>query len=132
MDPQTYLPILIDYLLPVVASLLGTLLLFVANTIRKKVANDYARGVLLRAVDAVALAVSEVEQVVVPEIKASAKDGKLTRAEAETIRTKAVERAKSYLGEHGLQELKRVVGDEPPEKVLEGLVEAAVQRLKAR
>ena len=128
---ERILPQLVDSLLPVLGSLLALLGAWLANEIRRRVQSEHARGVMLRLVEATDAAVREVEQTVVPEVRAAAADGKITGEEAAKIRDAAVNRAKMYLGRRGIGELQRVIDTDQLEAVIRGRVEAAVHGMKS-
>jgi len=76
----------------------------------KKVGNDYAAGVMVRAGEAVQRAVLEVQQTFVAEAKDRNGDGKLSAAERKQAAAMAAAKAKSYLGSKGLKELGKIFG----------------------
>jgi hypothetical protein len=126
--------------LPVILLILGAIFSAVGTQLyvwllqRKWIArNELARAVLVRIKDATVTAVKELEQTMVPLAKAKSADGKLTTEDMLSLRDQAIEKAKTYIGEYGLAEARRVYPDEGVvQRLLGANVEAAVLDLKAR
>jgi hypothetical protein len=82
--------------------------------------------VIARARYAVEVAVGEVAQRWVDDMKRAAADGKLTPEEAKDAAISALHRAKKHLGKAALRELESICED--PEQYLEALIETEVWR----
>jgi len=123
---------ILEVLSPVLLAALTWLAAKVAQFIHAKVKNEYLRGALARLDDAVLVAVREVHQVTVEELKATSADGKLTPEERARVKQVAIDAVKSHLGKRGIGELARVLGLEGGaiDKLLATRVEAAVHDLK--
>lgn len=132
MDKAEFGLKILEVLSPVLLAALTWLAAKVAQLIHAKVKNEYLRGVLVRLDDAVLVAVREVHQVTVEELKAASADGKLTPDERARVKQVAVDAVKSHLGKRGLAELAKVLGlgDGLIDKLLGTRVEAAVHDLK--
>jgi hypothetical protein len=98
-----------------------------------KLGDERRRDVLHRLDDAVAVAVREVEQVLVRRLKAARTDGALTPDQRSAAKQAAVAGAKVQLGPRGLAELQRVLDVEPGaiDPLLGARIEAAVHQLRA-
>lgn len=94
-----------------------------------KITNESLRGVLTRLNDSVETAVKSIGQSYVDTLKKSGDFGPEARAVA---KKQAIEVAKSYMGQKGLDEVKKVLGwsDDAVEANLGDKVEAKVSELK--
>ena len=103
-----------------------------ADFIKRKVDNEYLRGVLVRLDEAVVTTVKDFERTVVAEIKRARSNGKITEAEKRQIKEAAVANVKSYLGPKGIRVLGDVLGlsDGSLDSFLGAKVEAAVHDLR--
>jgi len=124
MTMKELLPQIIDLMIPVAIALLAWLSASATRWINSKVKNEYLRGALERLNDAVYTAVKASEQTLVKELREAAKDGKITKDEAEEIKKRAVDSAKAYIGDKGMAELKRVIDPAAIEKLIEDKIEA--------
>ncbi|NTX59546.1 hypothetical protein HUA74_02615 [Myxococcus sp. CA051A] len=77
--------------------------------------------------------VRDMEVTLKAELEAAAADGKLTTAELQHIKAKAMEQLRASLGVHGLAALQHALGltDGMVGTFLSGLIEAALDRVKA-
>ena len=120
----------LEMILSICAPLLTLLLswgaIVLTNTIRRKVGNDYARGVLERLADAAYLAVNVTQQTVVASLKASAADGKLTKGEATDALYAAKDHLKTYLGTKGVEALAEIVDSDMIEDAIEAAIESEI------
>ena len=116
---------------PLLTLLLSWGMVVLTNTIRRKVGNDYARGVLERLADAAYLAVNVTQQTVVARLKESAKDGKLTKGEATDALDAAKDHLRTYLGTKGVEALAEVVDSDMIEDAIEAAIESEIADRKA-
>lgn len=125
-----------EQILAVLVPVLGTILTAgitwagakLVSLINAKTKNEYLKGALVRAEQAVQTAVLEVKQTYVDAIKEASADGTLTPQEAAAARMKALDKAKSYLGTSGLAMLINVLGMDSSmlDSFIGGKIEAAV------
>jgi len=117
---------------PVLLAALTWVAAKIAQLVRAKIKNEYLRGVLVRLDDVVFTAVKDLQQRVVDEIKLASADGKITDAEKERIKDKAIASVKSHLGTKGIGELAKVLGLDSGalDGLLSSKVEAAVHDLR--
>ncbi|MFZ5895044.1 MAG: hypothetical protein ACOY0T_28550 [Myxococcota bacterium] len=122
-----------EALSPVFLAILSWLSLRVAQFINAKVKNEHVAGVLHRLDDAVAVAVRQVEQVIVAELKAASSDGILNAEERIRVKGAALAAARSYIGFKGLLEIGKILGLKRDEldRLVEARVEAAVYDMRA-
>lgn len=76
----------------------------------QRITHEKTVAILQRAYAEIGDAVREVEQTYVRAIREAAADGKLTAAERDIARDKAIQIAKSNLGKRGLERLGRMLG----------------------
>ena len=119
---------------PVLLAALSWLSLQAAGLIMTRIKHENIKGTLLRLDDAVFVAVRQVQQVVVEQLKAASADGALTAAERRQVKVATLEAIRLYMGPKGILEICRILGlkDEELERVLGPRVEAAVFELNAR
>lgn len=123
-------------LLPLLGSLLLALLSFgvakLITLIQAKTKNEWLKGALVKATEAVFNAVHSVEQTMAAKFKEAAADGKITPEEAAQLKAAALESVKSYLGEKGLKELMSVLSLDALglDKFLADKIEANVAQMK--
>lgn len=103
-----------------------------ASYIESKVQNEYLRGTLTRLDDAVLVAVKELQQTVIAEIKAAAENGKLDETVRQRVKDAALTNVKSYVGTKGLNVIAGVLGlsNEMLEQFIRSRIEAAVHDLR--
>lgn len=106
-------------LLSFVVTLLGLFLTLAVNSLRRKFDNDTAGAILDQVEKAASLVVRELEQTMVPEVKAALEDGKLTKEEADKLKAIAIERVQAH------------VGKKVPVALIVSAIEAAVHKLKS-
>ncbi len=119
---------------PILLAALSWLSLQAAGLIKAKVKHENVRGILMRLDDAVFVAVRQVQQVVVDQLKAASADGTLTPEEGRQVKVATLEAIRSYVGPKGVLEICKILGlgDDELERVLGPRVEAAVFELNAR
>jgi hypothetical protein len=119
---------------PVLLAALSWLSLQAAGLIKAKIKHENVKGTLLRLDDAVFVAVRQIQQVIVDQLKAASADGTLTSAEREQVKVATLQAVRSYVGPKGLLEICKILGlgDGELECVLGPRVEAAVYELNAR
>lgn len=100
--------------------------------IQAKVKNERLHAALLRLEDAVVTAVKDVEQTLVVEYRALARDGKLSREDRRRLKETAVRKVKTFLGSAGLKELGNVldVWEMSVEDLIGAKVEATILDMK--
>jgi hypothetical protein len=103
-----------------------------ASYIGSKVQNEYLRGALTRLDDAVLVAVKELQQTVVAELKAAAENGKLDETARKRVKDAALANVKSYIGPKGLSAIADVLGlsNEMLEQFVRSRIEAAVHDVR--
>lgn len=111
-------------MVPVVVALFAWLSAYATKWINAKVQNEYLHGALHRLTDAVSTAVKSTEQTLAQDILKASEDGKFTDEEAEQVKNHAIASVKSYLGDKGIAELKRVIDPSAIEKMIEDKIEA--------
>ena len=119
---------------PVLLAALSWLSLQAAGLIQVKVKHENVRGTLLRLDDAVFVAVRQIQQVIVDQLKAASADGTLTADERRQVKAATLEAIRSYMGPKGILEICRILGlkDDELERVVGPRVDAAVFELNAR
>lgn len=120
----------VELLAPVLLALLSWLSVKAIQWIGARIQNEYLKGALERLNAAVADAVKELEQTTVRALKEAAKDGKITREEAQKIKLDAIASVKDYLGQKGVAAIARVVGREAFEKMVQSKIEAYLHDVK--
>ena len=98
--------------------------------LRTRVQNDTARALMDRVAAVVATEVAAAQQGVVPKILAVASDGRISAAEAASLRDLVVHKVELTLGKAGLAALDAATGQRPVGSYLASLVEAQVLALK--
>lgn len=81
-----------------------------AQLIRAKVKNEDLKGALLRLDDAVLSTVKDLQQTLVEQLKAARADGRITEAEKQQLKNKALAAAKASLGTAGRAEVAKAFG----------------------
>ncbi|MFZ5892531.1 MAG: hypothetical protein ACOY0T_15835 [Myxococcota bacterium] len=121
-----------EALSPVFLAVLSWVSVRIAQLVDAKVKNEHVAGVLHRLDDAVTVAVREVEQVVVTELKAARSDGILNPDERLRVKGAALAAARSYIGFKGLLEIGKILGLKTDEldRLVEARVEAAVYEMR--
>ena len=117
---------------PVLVAALAWAAAKLGSFIRRKLENEYLRGVLVRLNDAGLTAVKDLQQTVVAEIKAASADGKISEDEQRRIKSAAIVNVKGYLGVKGIRVLAEVLGlsGGDIDILLGAKVEAAVHDLR--
>lgn len=117
-----------------VISVVGILLIYLGIELRKwiaKVENEYMQGVLMRLSDAVETSVREAMQTVVPALKESAEDGKLSREEIAQIKKQVRIASIDQLTKIDKRQLEKLFDPLQLERRIDREIEALVQRLKS-
>ena len=114
-------PVLFESLLSLLVVVVGAAATAAINALRRKLHGEAALAALARVEKLAGIVVRELEQTVVPDLKAALSDGKLTRAEIDHLRDLARTRMSVYLGK-----------DAPTAALIDSMVEAAVQQLRER
>jgi hypothetical protein len=119
---------------PVLLAALSWLSLQAAGLIKTRTKHENVKGTLLRLDDAVFVAVRQIQQVIVEQLKAASADGTLTAEERDQVKTATLDAVRSYVGPKGVLEICKILGlgDAELERVLGPRVEAAVFELNAR
>ncbi len=132
MEPSAHLD-LINALVVAVGSALIALATFGIRWIYLRIRSELLDRALQAVVSAAHLAVREVWTCYVEELKASAADGKLTDAEKQEARERAIELIRSFVGRKGLALLVREFGfdDANLERFLGSSVEQALAAEKS-
>lgn len=131
------LDVFIKYLLPVLATAvaggLAWLLTQLGLWIRAKWAGTKLALLTARVSELAAMVVADLEASLRPKLAEAAADGKLTPEEAAIIKKAAMDRLKELLQEHGIAEIKEVLGIFAPqvEHFLSGAIEKALSEHKA-
>jgi len=120
---QSLYPMLLEVALTALVAVLGTVATWAVNSLRKKLDGDAWDGVLGRMQLVADTVVVELEKTIVPELKESLADGKLTPTEIEKLRDVAINRVAFYLGGADMGEIHRRTNN--ARKVLGAAVEAA-------
>jgi hypothetical protein len=120
----------VNILAPSVATLLGVLLMAVANSLRKKLTADWQRSVFDAVEAQTRTAVLATKQLLADEWKAKAEGG-FSASEAKDLQDKALSEVKKQLGAGTLKALEQIVGSGELEHVLRAKIEAAVSQNKS-
>lgn len=132
MTGQTFLTELTATLVPLLFAIATWTLLAAANWLRTKAKNEYVRGVIDRLTEAAETVVRETEQTVMADLKEASKDGVITEDEYKSIRDRAIQRTKDYLGKNGMRDLKTVFDEEHVEAIIRAKIEAQVHELNSK
>lgn len=129
---KTFWYTVLQLCLPFVVGAFGYLGRLLTVYIDKRIKNQALANILIRVNDAVVTAVKATEQQVVKELKAASADGIITEEEKVRIKQAAIGNILSYLGDGGLNEVKKVfnLNDAGVDKMLNDKVEAAVLDVK--
>lgn len=127
---KALLPTLVETGAPLIATILSTLAGLALNALRRKLNHEAADRAITRLERVVTLAVHDVEQSIMPAIRAAAADGKITPEEAKGLKLAAASRAKTILGTKGVKELKASAGDIG--EIISTVIEAKVRELRMR
>ncbi|MFZ5895558.1 MAG: hypothetical protein ACOY0T_31160 [Myxococcota bacterium] len=121
-----------EALSPVFLAVLSWVSVRIAQLIDAKVKNEHIAGVLHRLDDAVAVAVRQVEQVVVTQLKAASSDGLLNAGERVRVKGAALAAVRSYIGFKGLLEIGKILGlsGDDLDRLVDARVEAAVYDMR--
>lgn len=101
----------------------------VLNALKRRIDNETADRMLGRLENTVRLAVGEIEQSVVRDLREKNADGKLTQDEMMSLRMMAMARVRKVLGAHGMRELDAISDD--IDDMIRMLIEQKVAELKA-
>lgn len=127
---QALFPLIVEHGAHLVFTGISLLAGLALDAIRKHYKHAGADRALERLERIVNLAVHDVEQTVLPELKAAAADGKITSDEARNLRAAALYRAKSLLGKHGVKQMRGFADD--LEQMIGTVIEAKVRELRVK
>lgn len=120
----------INYLAPVVLALAGTLITMAINWVRVRTNNDQAAAALERLSHTTATVVAELQQTVVPKLRAASIDGKLSPEDQRELRHMVLARVKDTVSPEVLRLARRALAD--TDRWLLRKAEQSVLRLKRR
>lgn len=102
-----------------------------ANWLGAMSGESKAAAVAARALHFAELVASDLEATVKPQLVKDLEDGKLSPEEGAKLKAMAMERLKLLMGQHGLEELRAVLGIVAPQldAYLSGVIEKAVARV---
>lgn len=124
---ETILNLLTENLALIVS---GVIVPLVSWFIKKKVDNERLRQALIGLNEAVFTGVGHSAQTYVKAMREAQKDGKLTAAEKQEAKRRAINTAKAHLGPKLRKEAKKIFGD--LDTVLSARVEAMIAEKKGR
>jgi hypothetical protein len=104
-------PELLTTILEIILAVIGWLGAQLLNEVRKTQKGKHANETLDRLERIAAMAVKDIEQTLLPQVKKAAKDGKLSDEDVANLRAEAVGRVMTLLGTSGKKELDGLVGD---------------------
>lgn len=123
------MPKLIEVGAPLLVAILTTALTLAANALRRYADSAVSDRLLDRLQAAADIAVHDLEQTVVPQLRAAAADGKIDKAELEGIRLEAGVRIRKLMGSKRMNELAlELRGD--VDDVVTHVIESAVRRMR--
>lgn len=102
-----------------------------ARLIQARVKNEHFRDALTRLGSVIGLAVSELNQTMVKDIRGASEDGKISVDERQRIKKAAIDNVKSYYGSRGIKALMKVLGISDSDGFLSAMIEDEVRRNKA-
>jgi len=128
---QENLDLILKIVSPILLALLSWGSVKLTQLIKNKVKDEETKQVLLKLNDALFTAVKDVQQTIVSDLKAANVDGKLTGEEIQDVKSKAIEKAKSFLGS-SISDMPGTLGmtQEEFEKYISSKLEAIVLDLK--
>lgn len=126
---QAALPTVINILLPIALTALAGIGGMALDAVRRYFNNAAADRLLDRVERAASIAVHDIEQTMVPQLKRAAEDGRITPAEAKGLRLAGVIRVKKLMSNKALKELGRDVGGDL-EEVIAHMLEAKVKQMR--
>jgi hypothetical protein len=129
---EATIAMLVETFGPVVASAASAVLIWllgeIARQVRSRTNNEMAISAIDRLTHTVATTVMEIEQVVVPRMKAVAQDGKLSERDVRLLRELATKKIKERLTPAVKKQAGRVVADF--DGFLQGKIEQLVYSMK--
>jgi hypothetical protein len=112
---------------PIIASVVSAVLIWVlgelARQVRARTNNDLAVSAIERLTHTAATTVMEIEQVVVPKLKAAARDGKLSEHERKLLMDLAMKKVKERLQPSVKKQAGRAIAD------MDGFLQAKIEQL---
>lgn len=118
---------LIQTLGPVIVSAVSTVLVWVlsevARQVRSRTNNELAISAIDRLTHTAASTVMEIEQVVVPRLRAASADGKLSARDMELLRDLAMKKIKERVQPAVQKQAKRAISD------LDGFLQSKIEQL---
>lgn len=131
MDRAQVIADVTNILLGVLGLLLTWLGAVAKKWIEERLTSDRLLRVMSRLESAVETGVRNASQVLVPEIKKIAEDGRITKEEADKLRAFVKEATLDQLTKAEKQLVTEIFESDQLNRILERLTEAAVQRLKS-
>ncbi len=125
----------VDAIAPLLLSLLVAALSWLTVLVQRKVKSETVRDMTLRLSELTQTVVLEVGQTVVARMKDAAKDGVISKEEAEDARDLALAKLRMHLGTKGESEAMKVLGFDNKDQLeayLIAHVEAAVVKAKSQ
>lgn len=123
------LPVFIQYGIPAITAWLAVLGTMALNSARKYADNASADRLIGSLERAATMAVHDVEQTIVPQLKRAAADGHITATEIAGVRLAAVQRIRKVMGSDGMRKLSDQMGDDA-EAVIHHMIESAVRQMR--
>lgn len=131
--PSPWLTLLVDTLQPLLLLLVSLAVAYLTAWLRTKVQSEKVQHAIARTGTSAEVAVGYVAQTFVDALKKASEDGTLSADDARAARDKALMVARAYLGQKGVDEARKVLGDGTDDALdtwLRGLIEARIAELK--
>lgn len=125
---KALMPALIEYGVPLVLAALSAVASMALNAMRKHFDSAAAQSLLDRLERSAQLAVMDVEQTLMPKIKAAAADGRITPEEKDELKAAALARARAILGDRGVRDVQ--ANGQNIDSVINHLIEAKVNEMR--
>lgn len=126
---KALLPGLIDIGVPIILTALAGVGGMLLDAMRRYFNNAAADRLLKRAERAASIAVHDIEQTMVPQLKRAAADGRITQDEARGLRQASVLRVKKVMGSKAMKQLGAEMKDDL-EDVIGHLIESKVKQMR--
>jgi len=127
----TLLPILVEYIAPVLGTILLGLLSWVADAARQYF-NDVKADRLLDRLERTAnIVVHDVEQTVIPQLTRDAADGCITPDEVKSLQVTASNKVKKLMGTKRMQQLKKDAGEDLDD-IITHVIESKVREMRGQ
>lgn len=122
---------------PVLATLLGTVitiaLTFLVNELKKKISGAAGLDALNKVAHLAEVAVLNLQQTLVEDLKSKTEDGLLSEADAQDVKERALLKVKAALSENGVKQTMAALGYKDREQIdmlIAAQIEAAVARAR--